>query len=413
MKNMAIWKFLNNKRLRDYPRLILIASGGVILFNILLRNGWIGGLTGILMWGDFIDYYAAGILYKTNITQLYNPTLQESTQLKLIAPTVPPGVTFYSYPPNAALMHSLLQYISLPISILLLCFISLLCVVVAAKLMHRYMVPEWLDQGGLSYFQLSILIFSSFAYIEGFSAGQMHSITLLLMVGILLATMKEKWFLAGILAAGLTYKPQFVIGFLFIWLVWKKYYAILSFILFSLIWNGIVLITKGINPYLDYLNFTKNMIYLPTITEGFPNAILSTTYSLIASMIPINYATIWTGLYFGIVIIFIILFGLLAYKVRKQPMSNQNVVLAMAMLFPLLITPYALLHDILLLFPVMILLAVDHQGDKHLLFLTICVYLAMLVIPLLSFTSKIALTGIIPTVVFIYCSQQSLKLLRD
>ncbi len=409
---MTIWKFLNSKRLRDYPRLILIASGGVIIFNIILRNGWIGGLTGILMWGDFIDYYAAGILYRTNIAQLYNPAIQESTQLKLIAPTVPPGVTFYSYPPNAAFLHSVLQYISLPISILILCFISLFCVVVAAKLMHQYLVPEWLDQGGLSYFQLSILIFSSFAYIEGFTAGQMHSITLLLMVGILIATMKEKWFLAGLLAAGLTYKPQFVIGFLIIWLVWKKYYAILSFILFSLIWNGIVLITKGINPYLDYVNFTKNMIYLPNVKEGFPNAILSTTYSLIASMIPIKYTSIWTAIYFGIILIFIILFGLLAYKVRKQSISNHNVILAMAMLFPLLITPYALLHDILLLFPVMILLAVDHQGDKRLLLLAIGVYLAMLIIPMLSFASKIALTGIIPTIVFIYCSQRSVKLLR-
>jgi hypothetical protein len=409
---MAIWKFLNNKRLRDYPRLILIASGGVILFNVFMSNGWIGGLTRILMWGDFIDYYAAGILYKNNIAQLYDPAIQESTQLKLIAPTVPPGVTFYSYPPNAALLHSVLQYISLPINILLLCCISLFCVVVAAKLMHRYIVPEWLDNGGLSFLQLSILILSSFAYIEGFTAGQMHSITLLLMVGILLATVKEKWFIAGLLAAGLTYKPQFVIGFVFVWLVWKKYTAVLSFIFFTLIWNAIVLITKGLNPYLDYFNFTKNMIYLPNIKEGFPNAILSTTYSLIASMLPVKYAMIWTVVYFGIIIIFLALFGLLVYKLRKQPMSDQNVILAMALLVPLLITPYALLHDILLLFPVMILLAADRQGDRRLLIFAISVYLAMLVIPLLSFSSKIALTGIIPTVVFIYCSQRSINLLR-
>src|SRR4030043_590387 len=270
---MTIWKWINNKRLRDYPRLILIGSCSVLLVNLLLHHGWIGGLTGILMWGDFLVYYAAGIIYKTNIAQLYNPAVQEFTQVNLIAPTIPPGVTLYSYPPNAALFHSILSYISLPVSLIIWCLISIYCVVLAAKLMRRHLIPEWLAQKGLSSFQLSIIIFSSFAFIEGFAAGQMHSITLLLMVGVLVATMKEKWFLAGLLAAGLTYKPQFVIGFLIVWLVWKKFYAILTFILFSLIWHGTVLITKGLNPYLDYINFVGNMVYLPYIKEGFPISI--------------------------------------------------------------------------------------------------------------------------------------------
>ena len=409
---MTIWNWLNHKRLRDYPRLVLIASGIVILLNVLLSHGWIGGLTGILMFGDFVDYYSAGILYKTNIAQLYNPAVQESSQLRIISPTIPPGVTFYSYPPNAALFHAIFSYLSLPICVFFWCLLSIYCVILAAKLMHRFLVPEKLAQEGLSPFQISIIIFSSFAFTEGFAAGQMHSITLLLMVAVLIATIKEKWVLAGVLAAGLTFKPQFALGFLLLWLIWKKFSALFTFILFSSLWNGIVLATKGINPYLDYINLLKDMIYLPSVKEGFPNAILSTPYTLIASMIPIKYASSWNLIYLGIIILFMVIFVWLAYKTRKLSHSKQNILLSMTMILPLLITPYTLLHDLLVLFPVMILMSKDHEQDKGLLLTGIGVYMAMLVLPLLSYSLKIALTGLIPLAVFIFIVQRSFSALR-
>jgi hypothetical protein len=409
---MNIWNWLNKKRLRDYPRLILIASTGVILLNIILSNGWIGGLTGLLMWGDFIDYYSAGILYKTNIAQLYNPIIQETSERSLIAPSNPPGVSFYSYPPHSAQLNTIFSLVSLPISLMLWCIISIVCVILAAVLMNKFITPEWLVKAGLSPFQLAILIFSSFAFIEGFATGQMHTFILLLVIALLYATMKEKWFLAGVLAALLAYKPQLVIGFVVLWFVWKKFYAILVFILFTLIWQGSVLITKGINPYIEFLGFIKNISYLPYVKEGFPLGIQSTPFTLVASMLPISFASIWNRAFLGIAIVILVLFGLLAYKVRRLPMAKQNIILSMTVLLPLIISPYAILHDLLLLFPAMILLTIDHEGDKQLLLIAIAVYLSMLFLPLLSTPIKIALTGIIPIAVFIYCSQQSVKLLR-
>jgi hypothetical protein len=408
----AFWNWMNNKRLRDYPRLILISCTMVLFFNLVLHRGWIGGLLGLLMWGDFVVYYAGGLIYRTDLSQLYNPVVQESTQLKLISPTVPPGVTLYSYPPNAAQFHSLLSYIPLPISLIFWCILSIACIIIAAILIHRYLMPQRLIENGLSVLQLSILIFSSFAFIEGFAAGQMHSITLLIMVGILITTIKEKWFLAGLLAAALTYKPQFVVGFLILWLIWKNFYPILVFILFSMIWNGTVLITKGITPYLDYLQFVKNMVYLPYVKDGFPTAILSTPYSLIASMISFKFATLWNQIYLLISIVLIGLFCWLTIKMRKQPIRNQNVVFAMVMILPILITPYALLHDLLLLFPVLFLLAIKPEQDRKALKIALIVYLAMLVLPLIGIPFKLALTGLIPLFILFYWGQQSLELLR-
>jgi hypothetical protein len=193
--------------------------------------------------------------------------------------------------------------------------------------------------------------------------------------------------------------------------VWKKYYAILTFILFSLIWNGIVLITKGLNPYLEYLNFIKNMVYLPYVKEGFPTSILATPYSLISSIITFKYSSLWNFIYYVFIFFLVVIFAFLAYKVRKIPISNRNLILSMALLLPLLITPYALLHDLLLLFPVFILLSIDHEGDKRLLLLAICVYIAMLILPMLGSNIKIALSGLIPTAVLIYWVQRSLRLL--
>jgi len=118
-----MWKWLNQKRIRDYPRLAFIASYTVLLLNFLLRHGWIGGLTNYLMWGDFIIYYAAGILYINNIQHLYVFKIQEITQLSLIGSTKPIGLSFYSYPPNAALLHSAFTYIPLPLAIILWCIL--------------------------------------------------------------------------------------------------------------------------------------------------------------------------------------------------------------------------------------------------------------------------------------------------
>ena len=409
---MMKWSWLNPKRLRDYPRLVLITCSAVLLLNFLLRHGWIGGLTNYLLWGDFIIYYAAGQLYINDIPHLYDYKTQETVQLSLIGSSKPIGLSFYSYPPNAAFLHSTFTYIPLPVAIALWCLLSITCVILAAWLMKRYLILDWMIDKGISTLQLSILIMSSFAFIEGFEKGQSQSLTLILIVAILITTQREKWLLSGFLAALSIFKPQFVIGFLILWIIWGKYKAILSFIFFSSIWNGIVLITKGIGPYLAFLDFSNQMIYLPYSTAGFPNSIMATPFTLIATVIPMNYAPVWNKLFIIIAIILVILFAALVFLTRKKPMANQNIILAMALLLPLIAFPYALLHDLLILAPVLVLLAAPQEQGNKIKYLTVGVYIGMLVLPLLGFVFNIALTAFIPIILYIYCVQQSIRLLR-
>jgi hypothetical protein len=60
LKGTSTW--INEKRLRDYPRLMLIATWLIIVLNILFRDGWQGGL-GQIIGGDFIMFYSTGRLY--------------------------------------------------------------------------------------------------------------------------------------------------------------------------------------------------------------------------------------------------------------------------------------------------------------------------------------------------------------
>ena len=99
MEVMAkILQLINSKRLRDYPRLFFIASWSVLIVNLLLHRGWIGGLTGIMIGGDFISNYSSGSLYLTDINLLYDPTAQLARQTSLIEPSQSSGFApFISY----------------------------------------------------------------------------------------------------------------------------------------------------------------------------------------------------------------------------------------------------------------------------------------------------------------------------
>lgn len=69
-------------------------------------------------------------------------------------------------------------------------------------------------------------------------------------------------------------------------------------------------------------------------------------------MIPIKYAFVSTFIYFDVILIFTILFGLLTYKVGEHPMSNQNAIIVMVFLILMHVTPNEKLYDKLLLFKV-------------------------------------------------------------
>lgn len=99
--------FLTAKRLRVYPRLFLVATWSIVLVNLIFRQGWRGGL-GQTIGIDFLILYAAGKLYLTDVTRLYDFPAQLALERQLTSPTVLPGSGPFSNPPFVAAAYALL-----------------------------------------------------------------------------------------------------------------------------------------------------------------------------------------------------------------------------------------------------------------------------------------------------------------
>jgi hypothetical protein len=215
---------LNPRRLRNYRRLILVASWSIVVLNVLLRRGWRGGL-GQIIGIDTVILYAAGQPYRTNSASLYDFPSQLALQRQLIAPTALPGSGPFSNPPFVAAAYALLTHLPVGWALGVWSVLMLGAAGVAAYLAYRFLTPRWLLDAGLTLSTLPIVVLSSFAFVEGFQAGQNHGLTLLLVTGICVATLTGRWYLAGALGGLLIYKPQFVLGFLLIWLIWRRWVA--------------------------------------------------------------------------------------------------------------------------------------------------------------------------------------------
>ncbi|WP_347242945.1 glycosyltransferase family 87 protein, partial [Thermogutta sp.] len=204
--------FLNSRRLRAYPVLALIGAGSALLANLLMHRGWVGGLTGQLMFGDFISYYAGGLIYRTDRLHLYDPAVQEQVQQALVWPSQPPGFAPYISPPYVAAAWSLLAALPPVVALTLWIVLTLAGFAAACYLLDRWVVPPALKAAGLTSLRLGLAVASSYCFLTGLQSGQNHTLTMLLASGVAAAWMRKRWFLAGVLTGALIYKPHLVSG---------------------------------------------------------------------------------------------------------------------------------------------------------------------------------------------------------
>jgi hypothetical protein len=84
----------------------------------------------------------------------------------------------------------------------------------------------------------------------------------------------------------------------------------------------------------------------------------------------------------------------LAYKYRNKSILARTPAIVLAILFPLVATPYALLHDLVILIPGIILWA-RYSGSRYLLYAVIIIYLGGFLLPLLGAFAEIALVSLL------------------
>ncbi len=385
--------FFNSRRLRDYPRLMLGTMVLILSLNILLRQGWMGAVRQIIG-GDFIMLYSAGKLFQQDINSLYNFQLQGNIQRQLLAPTPFEGIMPFNYPPYVAQAVSILAKLPLAPAFMFWSILTIVCVILAVYWISKYLIPAWLQNRGLTFVQLLVISFSFFAFIEGFQVGQNHALTLLLLTGMIVCTVKERWFLAGLIAGLTIYKPQFALGFLIIWIVWGKYKALAGYIITSVVWIGWFILNYGLTLIQTYFSILPLLLKMPYL-EGFGGYLEVTPYGLLISLFP---SDAWSGIFIvtqTLTILFSIGLAWIAFKFRKGSWKQKQAVIILAILYPLLTAPHTLLHDLIILIPAMVLWA-DQAPSPWLLYACIAIYLGAFILPLISHATGIAFLALIP-----------------
>jgi len=179
------------------------------------------------------------------------------------------GWEYISSPPYVAAVYSLFTLLPYSWAFFVWTIVSLMLIIIAVYWINKYLIREELLRAGLTHRQLLIVVLSFFPVVFGLNLGQNHALTFFLLTGIVIFSLTERWYLAGVFAGLLAYKPQFVIGFLILWVVWRQYKALAAFLLVVALWLLPVIVHYGFEPFLAYLNALPSLILLPYGVEGF------------------------------------------------------------------------------------------------------------------------------------------------
>jgi len=374
--------------------------------NLLLHQGWIGGL-GQLIGGDFIVLYAAGQIYRTDTAMIYDYTEQFRVQQSLVEPTTLRGLNPFINPPYVAMVYSLLTFLPMPWSMIVWTFLTIIFCFASVHLIAP-LIPNKLRKAGLTDKQLLIIMLSFFPFIEGLLAGQNHGLTLLLVTGILVAAFHQRWLLAGYLAGALIYKPQLILGLIVIWVVQKNIKAIAGFSVIAALWIGSFLLVNGISPIYSYLQASRFLLSLP-YADGFPGYIILTLYGLLTSILP---ETLAQTLQIISQILLLLAAGLVAGLAYRQRNINQLPIMALGLVFPLTFSPYVQLHDLLLVVPIFIIWASD-ENTNAVFSTAIITYLGAFLLTLFAVITDIAWVAFITIFIFVKILLWNFSLLRS
>jgi hypothetical protein len=141
--------------------------------------------------------------------------------------------------------------------------------------------------------------------------------------------------------------------------------------------------------------------------EGFPAFALITPYGLLATLLPSEaQPALQAASALGL-----LLMGLglarIAAPLRNLPWEQQAPAWMLALLYPLLAFPYALLHDLMLLAPILALWAAARPSPRWLR-TAIGVYLGGLFMPFLGALTRLALPSLLPIGVLIAMAREGL-----
>jgi hypothetical protein len=337
---------LTRRRITAYPRVIFIVIWASIVLNWIGASGW-RGWGGQLLFSDFLVFYGAGLLFRTAPGSLYDFNAQLALQQSLVAPTPLTGTGPFSHPPYVA---PLLEGFSLlPLTSALAVWMALSCLALCGclVLVRSLFAPE-LTRAGISTRTLVVIAFSAAPVVAGLYSGQMHTFALLASLAVIVFTLNDRPWFAGIVTGLAAIKPQLALAFGLFFLARGYWQALTGAAVTFAALNATVFVqvpwTTATGLYADYLRTAGLLLSIP-FNSGFPSYLLMTPYGLIAGLLGVNRQEL-VGALSNVLALAVV--GWFLYSVRRSRHAHGDAerrALALTLLLPFLITPYWMLYD--------------------------------------------------------------------
>lgn len=339
-------KFLTSRRARNYPRVVLIVVWAAILINGLAANGW-RGWGGQLLFPDFLVFYGAGALFRTEPPALYSFGRQLSLQQSLIAPTSLTATGPFVHPPYVASLLWPLSFIPYAEALVLWVFLSCVALVATLVLLRRHFLDE-LSALNISAGALAVITLSLAATVLGLYSGQMHTFILVGSIAVIVLTLRGHPWAAGFLVGLLAVKPQTAFGFSVLFLArgqWRACAAIAA----GFASLNVPLITHAglhgtVALYGEYLETARAALFLP-FDAGFPRSLLMTPYGFLAVVSGREHQDAAFVVANILALVIVIWFVIDARRLRADGTAALRLSFAFAMLLPFLVFPYLMLYD--------------------------------------------------------------------
>jgi hypothetical protein len=279
------------------------------------------GIFGIQSQGfrsDWLGFYTAGkFIIEGSAGDLYRPDLIHAWQEPLIGDYI----IQFLYAPAFAIFYAPLAIFPLGVARVIWLVVGLVAALAAAWISTRW--------SGLSkpVSMLGMIAFPPLAY--SLAVGQNSALTLLIFTAVAWLEWKGRQdYLPGLFVGLALYKPQLLIPILLFWLVNKRWRTLIGLVVAATVVATLSLI---INPQatLEYIQFTFEFFRLAEYSN--------------ASGANISFYAIWPAL--GIVVSFVVIVLL----IQLGRAENTYLVMAIVWLAPVLVTPYIVIYDMLLL----------------------------------------------------------------
>lgn len=355
---------------RVSARAYIVGNGAALAFGLLACFAallWTGAVN--LKGWDFFYYYAPSrLIVEGHGALIYNTAALGHLERAMTYPfRVPNGVVPNVYPPYFALLLAPLA--ALPYNVAYVVWLCLNCFLLAAG---TFVFEPLARLGPRRALYVRFAFFCSLPVVVALLQGQTSCLTLALLALVYLALRSERDTLASGALAIAMIKPQYVLPFLLLLLIQRRWRALASFAVASLLLLALPAAILGLSVDAQYLDTLRHAAGWGSNMGGFAPVWNRSFAGFAQLLLPQPASTVVTG---------VLDLAALALFIRALLRGARlDLAFGLALVVALLVSQHVLIHDLtLLIIPVAIALEYRAVGPRHLVLLLVAVYVLVTV----------------------------------